>query len=311
MIVDTMTKTEVMRSLQKEFREEILPFYNRSVLEIKKNILPRIQRTGKSEKIQRSKDSSGKNTFMVIIDVSKEGHNMCSYCIFFWRGKKCYANFFYDNDVIVYQKHCLERYAERVLGRKDLLSDDVFKKYLFNRQNSAFQISLQAPKRERCQYFGLADALFLGDYDEPTMENKKECFHWYNTCISLKEAHITQTGILQSLSLMQKFVQDLGFNPIYSKLKNKSAKKDLEKYINKGDDKKQSYIEYLKRMYMLHQLQLSLEFPWIELYKEEIDIQMNEISSTLAKYGINSSSLSPFGKKVGFAIKGEINYIPS
>lgn len=83
----------------------------------------------------------------------------------------------------------------------------------------------------------------------------------------------------------------------------------MEKYIKKGDDKKQSYLEYLKRMYMLHQLQLSLEFPWINLYKEEIDTRMNEISTILAKYDIYTSSLSPFGKKVGFAIKGEINYV--
>ena len=59
---------------------------------------------------------------------------------------------------------------------------------------------------------------------------------------------------------------------------------------------------------MLFQLQLSFNFDWIDLYIDEIKKQMEEISAELAKYKVNTASLSPYGKTVGFAIKGEIDY---
>ena len=59
---------------------------------------------------------------------------------------------------------------------------------------------------------------------------------------------------------------------------------------------------------MLHQLQLSMKFPWIGIYLDEINVRMEKISAELAKYNVNTASLSPFGKEVGFAIKGEINF---
>lgn len=296
-----------MLSLLKEFKEEIVPLYTRAKKELERTILPRVQRTGKPEKITKDKKSSGQNVFHIIYNVTKGGYDMNAYNEFLWHGRHCYATFFKNNSVVVYQKHCLKRYAERVLD-KEVAPDVVFKKYLFDNQDSAFQISLQSPNRERCQFFGLADALFLGDYDEPTKENLNVNLHWYNTCISLRETHATQTGILRSLSLMQKFVRDLGFNPLDEERKDKQSKMILANYIKKSEENKIAYVEFLKRTYMLHQLQLSLSFPWIDLYMNDINSRMNMISSELAKYNVNTTSLSPFGKEVGFAIKGEINF---
>ena len=51
MIIDTMTKTEGMLSLLKEIKEEIVPLYTNAVKEFERTILPRVQRTGKTEKI--------------------------------------------------------------------------------------------------------------------------------------------------------------------------------------------------------------------------------------------------------------------
>ena len=59
MIIDTMTKTEVMLSLLKEFKEEIVPLYTNARKELERTILPRVQRTGKTEKIAKEKESSG------------------------------------------------------------------------------------------------------------------------------------------------------------------------------------------------------------------------------------------------------------
>ena len=307
MIIDTMTKTEVMFSLLKEFKEEIVPLYTNAKKELERTILPRVQRSGKPEKIVRDKESSGHNVFHIIYKVTKDGYDMNAYNEFLWHGRHCYATFFKNNTVVVYQKHCLERYAERVL-EKMVAPDVVFKKYLFDNQDSAFQISLQSPNRERCQFFGLADALFLGDYDEPTKDNLNVNLHWYNTCISLKETHATQTGILHSLSLMHKFVRDLGFNPLEEERKDKQSKMILANFIKKSEENKADYVEFLKRTYMLHQLQVSLNFPWIDFYMDAINSRMNMISMELAKYNVNTASLSPFGKEVGFAIKGEMNY---
>ena len=308
MIIDTMTKTEVMLSLQKELKEEVLPYYNQVVVRrLEKELLPMVQRSGRPVKKSYEKKTSGLNTFYLGCTVTKGGHNLDIYCSFSWHGKQSFANFFSTSDsVVVFQKHCLERYAERVLGQEGIAPDVIFKKFLLNKQDSAFLIALQAPKRERCMFYGLADALFLGDYDEPTPENKERYLYWYNTCISLKEAHATQSGILHSLALMQKYVKDLGFNPLDTYL-SKEQKKIL-KDVRTSETKSVSYIEFLKRTYMLHQLQLSLNFPWIDLYINDIISRMERLSHELGKYGINTASLSPYGKEVGFAIKGEIDY---
>ncbi len=148
-----MTKTEVMLSLLKEFNEEIVPIYTNALKELERTILPRVQRTGKIEKIAKEKESSGHIVFHIIFKVTKSGYKMNTYSKFLWHGRHCYATFFKDNSVVVYQRHCLERYAERVIN-KEVSTDIVFKKYLFDNQDSAFQISLQAPNRERCQFFG-------------------------------------------------------------------------------------------------------------------------------------------------------------
>ena len=62
MIIDTMTQKEVMKSLQKEFNEEILPYYNNSILKwAEKYVLPIVQKSGKPKTYSKSKVSSGRN----------------------------------------------------------------------------------------------------------------------------------------------------------------------------------------------------------------------------------------------------------
>lgn len=295
-----MTKKEIMLALEKELREEIVPYYNNVIAKrLEREVLPTVQRIGKSIKKTFEKMSSGLNTFYLNCTVAKNGHNANIYCSFVWKGKTCYASFFKGETVVVYQKHCLERYAERVLNICDVRTEDIFKKYLLNKQNSAFQIVLQAPKRERCRFYGLADALFLGDVDEPTMDNLNDHLYWYNTCISLKETRMTQSGILHSLASMQAFVKNLGFNPLEMKVNDKDNKRFLERFVKVSEKNRQDYVDYLKRSYMLYQLQLSLDFSWINLYIKDIKSHMEKISHVLAKYGVNTSSLSPYGKEGG------------
>ena len=118
MIVDSMTKAEVMHSLQKEFKEEILPYYNNSILNwAEKHVLPIAQRSGKPQTYRRNKMSSGNNTFNIIGTITKKDHYVCVYSEFDWQHKHCYASYLSSGNsigsVVVFQKHCLERYAER------------------------------------------------------------------------------------------------------------------------------------------------------------------------------------------------------
>lgn len=126
MIVDSMTKYEVMSSLRKEFDEYIFPYYTRK-------IFPKLQ-ASLSQKCMREK-------------------------------RKCYANFFKEGYIVVYPAHCLQRYSERVL-KDNLDIEVVFKNHLIKRQESAFNIVLPTPTHKYSQYVGFADALFLGDFDE-------------------------------------------------------------------------------------------------------------------------------------------------
>ena len=309
MLSDNMTKTEVMLSLQKEFKKDILPFYQNIIVKMaERTVLPKVKRTGKPKTFTKDKLSSSNNRFHIVCTVTKEKCIMYAYNEFLWRGKHCYANYFENDSVVVYPTHCLERYAERVLNNNDIAPKDVFLRYLLNKQDGSFFIALQSPKRERCLFFGLANALFLGDYDEPTKENLNYSLYWYNTCISIMEAHTTQSGILHSLSIMQKFVNELGFNPLKIESFDKAMKKELSNYIKSSKANEDNYIDFLKRTYMLHQLQLSLNFPWIDLYMDKNTNEMNKISVELAKYNVCTNTLSPFDTKEGFAIEGEINY---
>ncbi len=306
MIVDTMTKMEVMLSLNKEFKEEVLPYYRTHIKKrLRIEVLPKVIRLGSPLKKSFDYKSSSSNEYHLTCTVTKIGDGLDAYCKFFWKGKICFASFFDDDTIVVYQNHSIERYAERVLREENLNTEDVFKKYILHEQNRAYQIALQAPNRERCRFCALADALFLGDYDEPTLENKGKQLYWYNTCISLKEAHGTQTGILHSLAKMQYYIKEIGYNPLNAT----PEEKFIAKTNNKSPLKKQQYyIELLKLDYMMIQLQLSMNFPWINLYEDEIKNDVEYITTQLSQYGINTSSLSPFGDKNGFAIRGEINY---
>ena len=54
-----MTKTEVMLSLQKELKEEVLPYYNQVVVRrLEKELLPMVQRSGRPVKKSYEKKTS-------------------------------------------------------------------------------------------------------------------------------------------------------------------------------------------------------------------------------------------------------------
>jgi hypothetical protein len=304
MITDAMSKKEVMITLRNEYREEIHKYYNNSLKpSLEKYILPTVQRTGSSKTIQYEKKSKGNIEYHILCEVTKEKPFVCTYRSFYWNKNPYFASFFENDSVVVYSKHCMDRYKERVLHmeNENIPSEEIFKKFIFSKQDSAFSILLQAPNFERTLYMGLADALFLGDFDEPTKENMNDHLYWYNTCISFEQFRHTQEGLHYSLLQMQTFVQKLGFNPVDNKDKRK-----LNLFLKQSKENESEYVNFLKRTYMLCQFQLDMNFPWIELYKPEHEKMMELLSRELAKYKVSTASLSPYGKKNGFALKGEI-----
>lgn len=301
MITDSMSKYEVMVSLRKEFDTEIYPrilkreriFFNligeRSLREKKKIALP-------WERI-RSKNQTDFE-FQVIGDSESYLYNIVGR--FFWKGRNCYANFYPDGEVLVSQGHCIDRYKERVLGDLTLSTERVFRKYLI-KQGNVSHIVLPTLTHRFSVYHGTAGALFLGDFDFQYLD-KKVNGTWLNTCISLKEARYTQTGILNTLAFMTAFVKKIGENPL--------AKDDSE-YFDRAkcdNDFKSELIRFYSQTYMLLQLHLSFQFPFTRDILPNINERMEHISERLREMSISTNSLSPYGRMHGIALKGEIDY---
>lgn len=304
MVVNSMSKYEVMDELRNDFNSEVKPYYDNS---LKKRIQPLIRTRAQREKSMVTlgwDDYSTKkgNAFKIL----KRGDANSDFpefmAEFSWNNTKCFALFFRQNSVVVFPNHCLDRYAERVLG-KELQAKEVVKhisKYL----NSGFHIVLPSPTHPYCIYFSVANALFLGDYEDLEGKFKDRTYNWLNTCISLKESHATQAGIMRSLANMQEYTNLIGFNPINDKILFAQKRKGLVK----TDNDKERLIDFFKNYYMLYQLFLMSKMPFEDNFKDEIEADMEFLKSELAEFSVLVEGLSPYGKKYGFAFRGEIDY---
>ena len=306
MVTDSMNKYEVMDELRKDFDTEVKPYYDNV---LKKKITQLIYFKAQREKTTINlgwDDYATKkgNHFKILKRGNVNGDRPEFMAEFCWHKRNCYALFFDNNAVVVLQKHSLEQYADRVLHNKSLESEKVIKNYIMKYMDSAFHIVLPSPTHPYCIYFVVANALFLGDYEDVEGKYKDKTFNWLNTCISLKEAHATQEGIMRSLSNMQKSAISIGFNPIRDKNRYQLCKER----ICKQETSKEELINYFKNYYMMYQLFQSCKLPFAEFFKEEIEVDMNFLKDELNSFSINVESLSPFGKVNGFAIKGEIDY---
>ena len=304
MVVDSMSKYEVMDELRNDFDSEVKPYYDNT---LKKRIQPLIRTKAQREKTVVTlgwEDYSTKkrNTFKIL----KRGN--AYNCLpefraeFSWNNTKCCALFFQQNSVVVFQNHCLDRYAERVLN-KEMQANEVVK-YISKYLNSGFHIVLPSPTHPYSIYFSVANALFLGDYEDLEGKFKDRSYNWLNTCISLKEAHATQKGIMRSLANMQKYTNSIGFNPIDDKGGYAQRRKELVK----TSDDKERLIEFFMNYYMLYQLFLISKLPFEDNFKDEIDADMIFLKNELAEFLVPVEGLSPYGKKYGFAFRGEIDY---
>lgn len=303
MITDTMSKYEVMASLRKEFDDFILPHFSRKILpKLQAEISQKCIRENKTISVgwERIPSSPGTN-FYVLKRGNKEGHLSLFINEFRWNNKKCYANFFQDGRVVVYQSHCLERYAERVL-KNELDINTVFCN-IVKRQASAFNITLPTPTHRYSQYFGFANALFLGDFDALHPEVP---YLWLNTCISFNEARYSQSKIMSSLHEMQKFAEKVKTD--FSDVDNKKILSQYLKKNSKTPKKIEEVKKYLVQKVLLWKLHLSFAFDFTELFREEINKQLSYLEDVLKELNVDIKLLSPYSPDHGIAIKGEIDF---
>ena len=303
MIIDTMTKSEVMRSLRNDFDNEVYPYFEKRKNKYESLLKSKAQREKKNVSTPWEEvPTKNKVVFKYKYFAKPDGYEVYFKTEFFWNKRKNFACFYPNKVVLVFSSHCLERYAERVLGKPEMNAEDVLNKYLLKKCN-AFHIVLPTPKHEFTVYHGFEHALFLGDYD-PKYADDDVDDAWLNTCISLKETRHTQEGILRTLSFMTKFVYDFGDNP----LSDMKIAKEADKKATTDELFKSDLCDFYCKSYMLVQLHLYYKFPFTAAHLPKYEEKLEMIKNLLAKYSISTSNLSPFGKKNGIALKGEIDF---
>ena len=304
MIVDSMTKLEVMKLLRRDFDTEIKPFFDNSLEDALHKETQRLLSPQKNKIVlpARHKKSSQGLDYAIICTGTRTDYQ-CSFSTKFrWRNKIYYADLSDHESVTVYSQHAIERYAERHLKDKTMKTDDVFYKHIERNTNAAFHIVLQFPTHENCLYFGLAGALFLGDY-----EPKSEHENWYNTCVSLNELYESQYRIYNSLAFLCDFVNTIKFNPLPTyQFEKHTSNKDIQIYLKKNPSKTDSYIKYLRYTYMLCMLHLSFNFSYSE--PEKIKAYMKKVEDELLRYNVNANELSPYDINDGIALRGELDF---
>lgn len=305
MIVDTMTKLEVMKAIRKDFDDNVYPYYEKKIRpQLQALIQPRAQR---ENKIISLGTEIYKTSFGLDYNIRKRGdaygEKIDFYVEFSWRNKRCFASFFKNGGISVYQPHCLERYAERVIGY-NMGNRDILTKYILKNQDAAFQIVLPSPTHQSSSCLVMANALFLGDFDAEQIGMDKFSAHWYNTCISAKECHHSQGRIMDELASLQKDILTLGYNPVNQECRNKYRAE--RRHLMKNH--RETLTHVFSTIYMLFILQRSFRFPFYNKVEEEINGYLSFIENELNKLGVNAKYLDPYDKQNGVARRGELDY---
>lgn len=305
MIVDTMTKLEVMKIIRNDFDNEVFPYYAHK-------LKPKLQALVRT-KAQREKKivSLGWEDYTtssgIVYKIHKRGNAYEDkpefVAEFFWNKKKCIAILLQSGTIIIYQSHSLERYADRVI-KANLSNTEILKRYLLKHIDSSFQIVLPTPTHPYSSFLVMANALFLGDFDTELAGEKDLSAHWYNTCLSLNECHYTQEQIMQTLAELQKDVLSIGFNPVNFTERSRyfSEKNELLK------TRKESLTNLFSNTYMLFLLQKSFDFPFYDKIKEEIYECQCFLENELTALSIDINTLDPYDAQNGIAKKGELDY---
>jgi hypothetical protein len=304
MIVDSMSKQEVMDYIRREYNSTVLPYFHTHIKLYRAKIYPICQR-GKQKKVILPWEkvlSKNQTVFQFQVFGDKNGIDSVSYVEFDWQGQHCFAYIKHDL-MIVFSQHALRRYAERVLNR-DISSKDIFNSLLKDISLS-YRTVLPSQSHPLNYYFVIINALFLGDFDETSYSpTQDEGAIWLNTCISLKETGVSQKGILNTLSLMPFYIKQIGFNPFDHPDKYFKSVKEL---ISSRDKKWYALLCLSQSVFLIDKLFVMMDLPVSKTVINVFNSEMRYAGVILEMGGIETSKLSPYGAN-GIAIRGELDY---
>lgn len=318
MIVDSMTKWEVMKVLRSDFDNEVLNYYERKIVPVlRKTLLPKAQRENRVVYANpRWEDYSTKNlnNFSILKRVTKDEHTPFFVAEFKWKdpkykGKKssCYACFYKNKNMIVMHEHCLDRYKQRKHIDNSIVTRDLFFKYLMDKQYTMKSIVLPSRTHEYSFYCAFAGALFLADFEAEHAGDESVDGVWLNTCITEEEMQdkYTQSHVFETLKFLSDFCSELGYNPL-SDLKIET---NFEKKIKTNPSFKDKAQNFFVKAYLIQKLQESFHYPWATLMDKQVIPGMKFLEEQIKAFGIDPLQLDPFDCEYGIAKKSEIDYI--
>ena len=308
MIVDSMNKREVMEYIRKEYNSTILPHFHNHLKLYRTRIYPVCQR-GKQKKatlpweMVQSKD---RTMFHLRVFGDKEGIDTLTIVEFDWQSQHCFA-YIKHGLMIVFSEHALRRYEERVMESNKFFCKEFnhLYKVLLKYIPFSYRTILPSPTHPLCYYFVVLNALFLGDFDEATFDpEQSEGEIWLNTCISLKEAGVSQKGIQKTLSLMPFYIKEIGFNPFENSTEIFARVKSF--YLT-GDKKWTDVLSLSKSVFLIDKLFVMMDLPVSKIIIDVVDSEMKYAGALLNMGNIDTRKLSPYGPN-GIAIRGELDY---
>ena len=308
MIVDSMSKREVMDYIRKEYNSTILPHFRNHLALYRTKVKSFIERN-KQPKVTLPWEkvlSQDRTTFYMRLTGDKEVIDTVSVVEFYWKNQHCFA-YIKHGLMIVFSEHALRRYEERVLGSNSFYCkelDHLFR-VLLKYIPLSYRTILPSPTHPLCYYFVVLNALFLGDFDEVAYDpEQSEGEIWLNTCISLKETGVSQQGILKTLSLVPFYIKDIGFNPFENSSEHFEK---VKSYYFSGDERWNVILCLAKSVFLIDKLFVMMDLPVSELIINVINSEMKFAGAILNMDDIDISKLSPYGSN-GIAIRGELDY---
>lgn len=282
MIVDTMTKAEVMKAVRKEFDNNIYPLFEQKLYRYKAVADRQMGRSSKPVLVPRQRlVTSNGTTFEFDLKITREGYLALFYSSFSWNGRRCFAFLTQDDTVDVFQHHALVRYAERLLKE-----DSPEQKYrevfdaIAPKFKNCFCVVLPSPTHELTHYFPAAGALFLGDYDKSSTKNH----YWHNTCISPEQMGASQSEIVRILNRFSAFNNATEINPFTSAGPDDQGEKDIRRYLKAHPGFEQAYVDTLKDELVL--LSVVDEFDYPEIQRMEFQPVLDFLKVKIEGYGI-------------------------
>lgn len=306
MIVDSMSKQEVMDYIRKEYNSTILSHFHNHLKLYQVKIYPVCQR-GKQQKVTlpwETIQSKDRTKFYLQVFGNKQGIDSLTIAEFDWQSQHCFA-YIKHRLMIVFSEHALRRYEERVLEiKKDsrLKVKQIFK-ILMKYIPLSYRTVLPSPTHPLCYYFVAINSLFLGDFDDNTfVPEQKEGDIWLNTCISMKEAGVSQKGILKTLSFMPYFIKDIGFDPFDSEVQSKDI------LALRSNSMKWAAVQcFCKSVYLIDKMFVMMDLPVSKETNNCFNSEMKYAGILLEIGGQDISKLTPYGPN-GIAIRGELDY---